>query len=288
MGRNKFTKEEWGTCIKVLNILKDDPLNNPDNQTLKTLISKIYKNARKSLRKENIEQSRAQVLASQLESVISQDALQNKTTYSSGHTQEIKRYKELPIPINCYCCNTSFSQLHFFYNRMCPNCAENNYSKRFNTIDIEGKNVILTGCRVKIGYATALKALRSGANVLATTRFPALALQQFKGEKDYKGWKSRLVIYGLDLRSLHAVNDFINFANNHFQSLDILINNAAQTIKYPNEYYQPLINNETYLLNEYSDNKNLISNKTPIVDSVKLLELGDSLISFSKIGLANL
>ena len=43
-----FTQEEWEHCIKVLNELKKDPFNNPDNPLLSGLITKVYKTAKKS------------------------------------------------------------------------------------------------------------------------------------------------------------------------------------------------------------------------------------------------
>ncbi|MGK0389048.1 MAG: NAD(P)-dependent dehydrogenase (short-subunit alcohol dehydrogenase family) [Maribacter sp.] len=100
--------------------------------------------------------------------------------------------------------------------------------KRILEIDLSNRNVILTGGKVKVGYATALKLLRSNANLILTTRFPALALENFKKEKDYHKFSDRLDIYGLDLRNLSAVSEFIAYYIDKYSSIDILINNAAQ------------------------------------------------------------
>jgi hypothetical protein len=43
----KFSREEWETCLKVLNSLKDNPFENPDNQSFKTLIASIYNRLKK-------------------------------------------------------------------------------------------------------------------------------------------------------------------------------------------------------------------------------------------------
>lgn len=150
----------------------------------------------------------------------------------------------------------------FFYHKLCPSCADENYKNRNLTHDFTGQTVIITGGRVKIGYAAALKFLRSGAKVIATSRFPALASEQFQGENDYDIWKDRLFLYGLDLRSLRSVHDFSDYCYQNFGSIDILINNAAQTIKYTPEYYQPLIAKEKLLLSHTP--QNLIGNKTPV------------------------
>jgi hypothetical protein len=36
-----FSPQEWEICLKVLTALKDNPLQNPDNQSFKTLITAI-------------------------------------------------------------------------------------------------------------------------------------------------------------------------------------------------------------------------------------------------------
>ena len=45
-----FTQQEWESCLKVLNELKNNPLNNPDNKTFGALITKIHKLAKKELK----------------------------------------------------------------------------------------------------------------------------------------------------------------------------------------------------------------------------------------------
>ena len=75
-------------------------------------------------------------------------------------------------PISCYTCKKTFRELHSFYDQLCPACAELNYAKRRQVACLDGKLCIVTGARVKIGYRCALKLLRCGATVLATSRFP--------------------------------------------------------------------------------------------------------------------
>jgi len=110
------------------------------------------------------------------------------------------------------------------------------------------RKVILTGGRVKVGYATALKFLRNNAELTVTTRFPAIAYEQFQKEHDFEEWKNRLTVYGLDLRNLEALGQFIDFYFGKNDTLDILINNAAQTIQYNANYYASLLDNERKLL----------------------------------------
>lgn len=282
MSEQKFTQEDWETCIRVLTALKDDPFDNPDNDLFKTLVTKIHKKAKKGIRREEAEARRTEKAEVRLDTEISKQAFNNKTSYSAEEIKYTEKYKQMSVPVNCYCCNQPFQDMHFFYNRLCPECAEYNYKMRFIEVDLQGRNVILTGSRVKIGYATALKVLRGGANLIATTRFPALALEQFKAEKDYNAWKENLTVYGLDLRNLRAVEEFINYVKSKFTTLDIIINNAAQTIKYPDEHYLPLVNNELLKLKEYSSETKLLPNTTPVSNDIKLLELKDAPITFEK------
>lgn len=281
-----YTKADWEACIKVLSTLKDDPFNNPDNQQLGTLITCIHKHAKKSKRKSSYQEKKLHDLHTINTSVISLHALKNRTQYNASNAGESPQFKGLEIPKNCYCCNQSFSMLHFFYSRLCPECAIENYENRFKSIDLTGRNVILTGGRVKIGYATALKFLRSNANLTVTTRFPALAFEQFKTEVDYDSWKNRLTVYGLDLRSMSSLNEFIAYYLSNFESLDILVNNAAQTISYPEEYYSPLIQKERLLIDQLAGETKLLENKTSVVGDVKNLlgKEGDSFTELNRFG----
>lgn len=61
---------------------------------------------------------------------------------------------------NCYICKAPYFTLHFFYDQLCPNCAELNYRKRNQSANLQGKYALVTGARVKIGFRVALKLLR--------------------------------------------------------------------------------------------------------------------------------
>lgn len=73
--------------------------------------------------------------------------------------------------------------------------------------------------------------LRSGATVIMTTRFPHDAALKLQNEEDFSAWKHRIHIYGLDFRDLQSVEEFVATMYQNFQSLDILINNAAQSVR---------------------------------------------------------
>lgn len=267
---NQFTRDEWETCLKVLNRLKDNPLENPDNHIFSGLITKIYKKAKKDLKIDKNLLSKQQDLANINQSVIAKNALKNKTVFYQSKPEKEPTYTQLNTPRNCYVCNEPFDELHSFYHRMCPTCSKKNYENRFKKVELGERNIILTGGRVKVGFATALKLLRSNANLTITTRFPALALENFKKEEDFHSWKNRLEIYGLDLRNLREVIKFIEYYKSKNNTLDILVNNAAQTIKYPDEYYLPLAVKEQELLS--SGEPNIVSkNNTPILSQQNLI-----------------
>jgi len=148
-------------------------------------------------------------------------------------------------PRNCYVCKDEYTDLHFFYDTMCKKCGDHNYSKRFQTAPLDGRVALITGARVKIGYQAALMMLRAGATVIATTRFPVDAALRYSREEGYAVWGDRLHVHGLDLRHIPSVELFTRFLEQRYGRLDILINNAAQTVRRPAGFYAHLLENET-------------------------------------------
>ncbi len=155
-----------------------------------------------------------------------------------------KELADLESPRNCYVCKTLFTKLHHFYDTMCTACGDFNYAKRFQTTDLKDQVAIITGSRLKIGYHITLILLRAGATVVATTRFPADAALRFSKEEDFTQWGHRLKIHGLDLRHIPSVEIFCNYIEQKYERLDILINNAAQTVRRPSGFYEHLMANE--------------------------------------------
>ena len=94
-------------------------------------------------------------------------------------TGENKKELELESPRNCYVCKTVYTKLHHFYDTMCTECGDFNYAKRFQTADLTNQVAVVTGSRLKIGYHITLMLLRSGATVVATTRFPVDSALRF-------------------------------------------------------------------------------------------------------------
>lgn len=235
-----FTPEEWAACIRVLGIVKDHPNEVPDLELMKGMISKVYKNARRERRKETEIQRQQEDLSTKQQSYIFH--------YQTGRPEEFAMPDEGSLHLNkstgCYACGTRFHEVHAFYHRLCPECATLQLAKREQRADLKGRVAVVTGGRIKVGFATALKLLRDGATVVITTRFPNDALMVFSEEHDFAIWKERLLLYGLDLRNLKSIDAFIAYLYTHFDALDILVNNAAQTIKYDSDYYRRLLHRE--------------------------------------------
>jgi len=152
---------------------------------------------------------------------------------------------ELKKPRACYVCKADFTRLHHFYDALCLECAELNYAKRFQTASLEGRVGLVTGSRVKIGFQTSLKMLRAGAEVIATTRFPQDAALRYSRESDFGEWKHRLHVHGLDLRHPPSVEIFARYVEHSFSRLDIIVNNACQTVRRPPGFYEDLLPNES-------------------------------------------
>ena len=165
---------------------------------------------------------------------------------------------ELITPRACYICKSEFKRLHFFYDALCPRCADFNYQKRFQTAPLSGQIALITGSRLKIGYQAALMMLRAGAQVIATTRFPVDSALRYSGEADFSKWSQRLHIYGLDLRHTPSVEIFCNFVNQKYERLDILINNAAQTVRRPPGFYAHLMDKENIAFQDLPERSRLL------------------------------
>lgn len=261
--KNEFTKEEWDACIKVLQVLSRDPEQSLDTHTLKGLVTKLYRRAKKENKQSRVEEhirplitttgllspqkvqkiSQQQDLLKQYDKklVLTQTVLHKKyelpddeKAFDASASLELAGYQK------CYSCKTPYRKIHFFYHQLCPSCADLNYTRRQQKADLSNRVALITGARVKIGYLTALRMLRDGAKVWVTTRFANDCAVRFGGEKDFADWAHRLKIVALDLRNLVQVRSFIKLLQEQETHLDIIINNAAQTIKRPAEFYRHL------------------------------------------------
>lgn len=119
----------------------------------------------------------------------------------------------------------------------CKTCHNFNTSKRNYMPDLSGKIAIVTGGRIKIGFETAIWLLQCNCTVIITTRFAGDAEYRYKHHENYNEWKNRLYIYQVNFLYFKHVELFVNKIKESFTHVDYLINNAAQTIARPNEFY---------------------------------------------------
>jgi NAD(P)-dependent dehydrogenase (short-subunit alcohol dehydrogenase family) len=258
----KFSDEELQTVLRVLSALAEDralladipdELRNPLLQAAGQ-VSRPGRHERKqfnrTLRKRELAARRdhdARLVATTLNRETRRSSeIRGVADLLPGSTAESRpmvshETEELLDPRACYICKSDYRRLHHFYDSLCPSCAELNYQKRFQTARLDGKIALITGARIKIGYQASLMLLRAGARVLATTRFPNDAAERYAREPDFAEWQDRLQLHGIDLAHTPSVEQFARHLVETLPRLDFLINNAAQTVSRPPQFYRHLI-----------------------------------------------
>lgn len=159
---------------------------------------------------------------------------------------------ELRTARGCYICKAPYTTVDGFYHWLCPACAAMSHAKRDQRTDLTGRRALLTGGRAKIGMHIALRLLRDGADLTITTRFPKDAVRRFSAMPDSAEWLPRLKVIGIDLRDptqVIALADEVAAAG----ALDILINNACQTVRRSPGAYAQLVAGESAPLREGPD-----------------------------------
>jgi NAD(P)-dependent dehydrogenase (short-subunit alcohol dehydrogenase family) len=160
-------------------------------------------------------------------------------------TQEHAPDEHAPELLHCYVCKQKYTQVHHFYDQLCPACADFNFAKRSESANLDGRVALLTGGRVKIGYQAGLKLLRAGATLIVTTRFPRDSAERYSREPDFGEWGHRLQVFGLDLRHTPSVEAFCRELLATHARLDFIVNNACQTVRRPPEFYAHMMERET-------------------------------------------
>lgn len=144
----------------------------------------------------------------------------------------------------CYVCKNIQTKQQSDTISICLSCQNHQSSKREIRANLSEKVAIVTGARVKIGYETAIRLLQCGCTVVVTTRFPADAFRRYQTHEDYLTFKERLTIYAIDLRYMQRIDEFAEFITSVYGRLDILIHNAAQTLRRPKQFFSHLLENE--------------------------------------------
>ncbi|MDG6347781.1 SDR family oxidoreductase [Luteimonas sp. 8-5] len=182
-------------------------------------------------------------------------------------------HNESPELLHCYVCKRKYTQVHHFYDQLCPACAELNFFKRTETADLHGRVALLTGGRVKIGYYAGLKLLRAGAELIVTTRFPRDSAARYAAEPDFADWGHRLEVFGLDLRHTPSVEAFCAQLLAERPRLDFIINNACQTVRRPPAFYAHMMEGERALQTQSSSEARQLVNAANAITSAELSQV---------------
>ncbi|KAG4034988.1 hypothetical protein MFRU_002g03370 [Monilinia fructicola] len=144
-------------------------------------------------------------------------------------------------PRRCYMCQYLITSSHPQYPALCNPCGSFNLASSNlslpDALNLDGKTALVTGGRVHLGFHTALRLLRCGAQVIVTSRYPRDAAVRFLAERDSGQWRERVRVIGADFRAANDVFHLVagvkqllrNWSTKNQGKLEILINNAAQT-----------------------------------------------------------
>ena len=224
--------DELQTCLKVLAAVDDLPVEHPDAVAIRRATAGIYKSVKLRRR------------AAKRDAVSAADDAVTAATATGAPGRIDDETQGLPLASAvqgavagtllrsraCYTCKNRFHVVDAFYHQLCPPCAALNRARRDARTDLTGRRALLTGGRAKIGMYIALRLLRDGAHTTITTRFPHDAVRRFAAMDDSPEWLHRLRVIGVDLRDpaqVAALADDVAAQG----PLDILINNAAQTVR---------------------------------------------------------
>jgi NAD(P)-dependent dehydrogenase (short-subunit alcohol dehydrogenase family) len=233
--------EQLATCLRVLEQMHEVPEDHPDYVLVRRATAKMFKAVKKHRRLE----LRA-AIADADKAVVAATATGSPNRIDD-ETQGIPLVSNVVGALagtlitarSCYICKQKYQLVDAFYHQLCPDCAALNHARREARTDLTGRRALLTGGRAKIGMYIALRLLRDGAHTTITTRFPNDAVRRFTAMDDSADWLHRLRIVGIDLRDPAQV---VALADSVAEQgpLDILINNAAQTVRRSPGSYAPL------------------------------------------------
>ena len=245
VGQPGIPAADLDCCLRVLALADGLTSEHPDAVAIRRATARVFKDVKQKRRTER----RDKVLANDrtITALTATGAPERIDDETHGlrlvSTTTGALAGRLLAPRSCYTCKSRYVDVDAFYHQLCPPCAALNRGKRNARTDLTGRRALLTGGRAKIGMYMALRLLRDGAHTTITTRFPADAIRRFTTMKDSADWIHRLRIVGIDLRDPAQV---VALAESVAAQgpLDILINNAAQTVRRSPGCYAPLVKAE--------------------------------------------
>ena len=234
--------DRLATALAVITELDDLPVDHPDAVAVRLATARLFKQVKERRRRER------------RDAELAHDAAVTAATATGAPGRIDDETRGLPLSAGsttalagtlrkaraCYTCKQRYTEVDAFYHQLCPPCAALNRSRRDARTDLTGRRALLTGGRAKIGMHIALRLLRDGADTTITTRFPADAVRRFASMPDSADWLSRLSIVGVDLRDPAQVVSLADAVAAR-GPLDILINNAAQTVRRSPGAYSQLV-----------------------------------------------
>ncbi len=235
--------ERLAVCLGVLEELDKLEVDHPDAIAVRRATAGLYRTVKQRRRQERRAAKTAHDKAvTEATATGSAQRIDDETEgiLPSSVTESGQIAGILQRPRSCYICKARYVEVDYFYHQLCPRCAAENRARRDARADLTGKRALLTGGRAKIGMYIALRLLRDGAHTTITTRFPSDAIRRFKAMPDSADWIHRLKIVGIDLRDpaqVVALADSVAADG----PLDILINNAAQTVRRSPQAYSELV-----------------------------------------------
>jgi NAD(P)-dependent dehydrogenase (short-subunit alcohol dehydrogenase family) len=236
---------DLATFLRVADQVAALPQDHPQHAVARRAASALFKAAKKHRRLERrrgIAEADAAVVAAtatgspgRIDDETRGIALTSSTTGATAGTLLRAR--------PCYVCKQAYTVVDAFYHQLCPDCAALHHAKRDARTDLTGRRALLTGGRAKIGMYIALRLLRDGADLTITTRFPRDAVRRFGAMEDSADWMDRLHVVGIDLRDPAQVVQLADHVAAQ-GPLDVLINNAAQTVRRSPGAYSRLVDAE--------------------------------------------
>ncbi|MBJ7340645.1 SDR family NAD(P)-dependent oxidoreductase [Mycolicibacterium sp.] len=237
--------ENLATCLRVLSEVESLPPEHPDAVAVRRATAGIFKavkQARRHAKRDAVASADRAVIAATATGAPGRiddetQGLPLVSTAAGATAGTLLRSRA------CYACKNHYTLVDAFYHQLCPDCATFNRAKREARTDLSGRRALLTGGRAKIGMYIALRLLRDGAHTTITTRFPNDAVRRFAAMPDSADWLHRLRVVGIDLRDpaqVVALADTVAAQG----PLDILINNAAQTVRRSPGSYAALVEAE--------------------------------------------
>jgi len=242
---DRIDPDELAIAVKVLRQIPELHPDHEDVRTMKRAASYMYKLIKKSRRAEiRLERQRHDQAIIEQTATGSPLRIDDETNgIALVSTAKGAFAGELITARGCYICKQDFTLVDAFYHWLCPSCAAMSHAKRDQRADLTGKRALLTGGRAKIGMYIALRLLRDGAHLTITTRFPKDAVRRFSAMEDAGDWLHRLKVVGIDLRDPTQVVSLTDDVAAD-GPLDIIINNACQTVRRLPGAYTHLIDGE--------------------------------------------